>query len=261
MNEDEKRRLEAHARELEEANARLKALDNTRAQILSNVSHELRTPLVTIIGYVEMLAQGELGEMSDEGRKSLQVVLRNALRLSTLIDDLLDLSRLQADEVRPFVEALELPQLVQWALDDQRLQFAQKEVEVSSRVPPDLPLVEADRRLTRIVLGNLLKNALKFTGAGGRVWVEARVEGDRVRVSVHDTGIGIPPEERDRVFEPFFQVDGSPTRSHGGIGAGLAIVKRIVEAHGGTVTLESEVGRGTAVSFDLARAPADAPGG
>jgi signal transduction histidine kinase len=243
--------LESRVADLEQANADLKALETTRNHLLSNVSHELRTPLVTIIGYVEMIGGGELGQIPEEVAASLKVVLRNALRLSARIDDLLNLTRLQDEELQPFLEDVPLGVVIRSILAEYRLLLEEKDLEVIFQASDALPPARADRRLTTIAIENILKNAVKFSARGGRIEIRTETVDNRIRIVIRDEGAGIPPEHLSRVFEPFFQVDSSPTRAYGGIGVGLAIVRRIAEAHGGSIDLKSEVDRGTTVILEL----------
>ncbi len=254
--ENEQERTETEALttricEMEEAIAKLRTLESTRNHVLSNVSHELRTPLVTIIGYTEMISALELGDVPDEVTGALRVVLRNALRLSSRIDDLLNLSRLQEEELRPHSESLFLGALISSVLSEHHLLIEDKDIDIQTDVPKGLPPARADRRLLTIAFENLLKNAVKFSPNRGRIRIEAAAKEDVLRVTVTDEGPGIPTDHLERVFEPFFQVDSSPTRVYAGIGLGLPIVRRIAEAHGGKVLLQSDGRQGTTAVLDL----------
>ena len=215
-----------------------------KTDLLANVSHELRTPLAAIRGYVEFIQEGQLGPTTDAQRKGLEVCLRNSERLTKTINMLLDFSRMELGRVpirpAPFQIGRLLAQIVAGIEADAR----KRRVTLKTVVDRDLKPVDGDRdRLTQ-VLENLITNALKFTPDGGEVEVGARLVANarRVEVWVADTGIGIPPEERSRVFDKFYQTDASATRKFGGIGLGLAIVKSILDAHGAEIVVDGRPG-------------------
>ncbi len=243
-------------KQLESTNEKLRAMENRRNNLLSNVSHELRTPLVTIIGYVEMIHTSELGEIPQDVSSSLKVVLRNALRLSSRIDDLLNLARLQEDDLEPNLEHVRLSEVLQAVLPEHHLLLEDKNIEIDMDIPEDLPDVKADRRMTCRAVDNLIKNALKYSKQEGRIGITAEKRGDMIAFRISDRGEGIPPEHLENVFEPFFQVDSSPTRSHGGIGLGLSIVRKIAQAHGGHATVERNEQGGTTATLELPAAGA-----
>jgi two-component system phosphate regulon sensor histidine kinase PhoR len=228
----------------------LRRLERVRTEFVANVSHELRTPLTAIRGYLETLLEGGLDE-GDNARRFLEIVSRHTERLGRLLDDLTDLSNIElgkvALEVRPTVlwEALE-PVL---AIIGPRA--AVKGVALSADLPPDLPPVLADSDRLEQILINLVDNAVKFTPADGRVTVSASLRDTMVEVAVADTGVGIPSTDLPRITERFYRVDRARTRELGGTGLGLAIVKHLVQAHGGALRIESELGKGTTVRFTL----------
>lgn len=239
---------------LETANRELATLDRMKTDLLANVSHELRTPLAAIRGYVEFIQEGQLGPTTDAQRKGLEVCLRNSERLTRTINMLLDFSRMELGRVpvrpAPFQIGRLITQIVSGIESDAR----KRRIRLRTLVAPEMKAVEGDRdRLTQ-VLENLITNALKFTPDGGEVEVGARpsADGHRVEVWVADTGIGIPPEERARVFDKFYQTDGSATRKFGGIGLGLAIVKSILDAHGTEIVVDGrDGGSGSVFRFSL----------
>ncbi len=246
-------RIQQQVERLETANRELATLDRMKTDLLANVSHELRTPLAAIRGYVEFIQEGQLGPTTDAQRKGLEVCLRNSERLTKTINMLLDFSRMELGRVpirpAPFQMGRLLAQIVSGIEADAR----KRRISLKTVVDRDLKPVDGDRdRLTQ-VLENLITNALKFTPDGGEVEVGARAaaDGRRVEVWVADTGIGIPPEERSRVFDKFYQTDASATRKFGGIGLGLAIVKSILDAHGAEIVVDGRPGAGSVFRFSL----------
>lgn len=258
--------LTAQNAELTRAVDHLRQLDRLKSNFLATVSHELRTPLTSVIGFSEMLLEGLAGELSSEQREYVETILGRGEELLRLITQLLEMSQLEGGSVRLELRALPVATLVARALDAVRLDAERAELHlVSPEI--DVPSVIADADKIQRVLVNLLGNAIKFTKKGGQVFVEVvrapirrpfqeetlfgEEDPDAVRITVRDTGIGIPSEQLGRIFEAFYQVDAGPTRAHGGAGLGLSIVHNLVVAHGGEVWVESEEGRGTAVHFTL----------
>jgi len=237
------------AAELASALERQRELDRLKSEFIQNVSHELRTPLAIVRGYAELLASGDLGKLLPEQRPPVDIIARRARMLSNLIDDLTAILEVETQGAKQ--EPVDLAELVHASLADFKVAAKIAGVTLAADVAPDLPLVPGDPNHLRRVLDNLFSNALKFTPAGGSITLCARWEGPNVTLKVTDTGVGIPPGKLDRVFERFYQVDGSMTRRYGGVGLGLALVKEIVEAHGGHIVVESEVGRGSAFTVTL----------
>ncbi|MBI2942313.1 MAG: response regulator [Chloroflexi bacterium] len=238
----------ARARKMAEEARRLKA------EFAANISHELRTPLNLIIGFSEVMAaapQTYGGERLPEAyRIDVDAIYRSAYHLSGLIDDVLELSQIEVGRVGLVREELSLAEVIREAVGTVAPLFDNRGLYVRAEVPEDLPRVSADRTRVRQVVINLLTNAGRFTSSGG-ARVTARLEANDVVVSVADTGIGIAPENLPRVFEEFYQVDGSLRREVGGSGLGLTISKQFVELHGGSMWVESRVGAGTAFHFAL----------
>ncbi|HSB70908.1 MAG TPA: ATP-binding protein [Candidatus Methylomirabilis sp.] len=243
----------------------LKRLEEMRMEFVLNVSHELRTPLTAIRGYAETLLDGDL-KAPEEARKFLEVIHRHSERLARLLDDLLDLSNIELERVPLHIRPLTLPEVARQATAMVMPQVGQKSIRMESAIPLDLPPVLADRDRLVQVLVNLLDNAVKYTPSGGSVTLRAAVlpaEGDRgglgqsrVEIVVEDTGIGVPKKDLPRITERFYRVDKARSREMGGTGLGLAIVKHLVEAHAGTLAIESEPGKGTLVRVILPVAPA-----
>ncbi len=242
------------AEHLSRANARLQALDEAKNLFIQNVSHELRTPLALIRGYAEALESGMLGSLEKEQRQPVEVIARRTRMMTNLVEDITSLLEVEA-QVAPR-SPVSLSVLTQEVLEDFETLAQRKHLTLRAKVPSDLPRVMGREHNLRKVLDNLVGNALKFTPEGGAVMVQVFGENGYVKLQVSDTGIGIPPDKQAYVFERFYQVDGSIRRRYGGSGLGLALVKEIVEAHGGEVTLESELGQGS--TFTVALPTADA---
>jgi two-component system phosphate regulon sensor histidine kinase PhoR len=230
----------------------VRRLESMRRDFVANVSHELKTPLTAIRGYAETLASG--GVPPDRTRSFLDVILRHAERLGSLIDDLLQLSRIESRKLELHPTDLDVVVAARALLRDLAPRLAEKghsaEVVDAGAAP-----AWADQRALEQVLMNLLDNAIKYTDPQGRIAVSVRASPTRVWVVVSDTGIGIPRADLPRVFERFYRVDKARSRELGGTGLGLSIVKHLVQSLGGEVHIESELGRGSRVSFSLPRAP------
>lgn len=240
--------------ELRQKNEELKALDELKTNLLANVSHELRTPLVAVRGYTELIADGQSGPVTDRQQQQLLLSLRSIDRLTRLIDDLLQYSLMERGNMAFRLQLCDLGELARDAAEQARHLAEHRQLQLVTAVPPALLPVTGDpARLTQ-VMANLLDNAIKFTPAGGTVTLTAGAEAQNVYVRVSDTGIGIPADKLDKVFERFYQVQASYTRSYGGTGIGLALCREIVRAHHGTITAASESGRGTTIAVLLPRA-------
>ncbi len=237
-------------REIEDKSRQLEVASRHKSQFLANMSHELRTPLNAILGYTELIADNIYGEVPERMREVLERVDKSGRHLLGLINDVLDLSKIEAGQLMLALTDYSLADVVQSVAASVGSLAAEKKLELAITVDPDLPLGRGDsRRLTQVLL-NLVGNALKFTEAG-RVAVEARREGESFLVSVTDTGPGIAPGDQERVFEEFQQVRSSKAGTKGGTGLGLAIARRIVQMHGGRLWLDSTLGQGSTFSFTV----------
>jgi signal transduction histidine kinase/response regulator of citrate/malate metabolism len=241
----EQQRAAALARALEQQ----RRLDRLQREFIQNVSHELRTPLALIRGHAETLENGWLGDLQAEQKESISVIARRALMLTKMVNDIINVLEVEQRELMR--EPIDLDALVRACLAEFRAAAERADLVLIPEIAPGLPQVSGDPLALRRVLDNLVGNALKFTPAGGRVTVQVYCSGETARLQVADTGIGIPDEHLGRIFERFYQVDGSPTRKYGGMGLGLALVKELVEAHGGQIAVESEVGRGSTFTVTL----------
>ncbi|OYD07949.1 ATP-binding protein [Paludifilum halophilum] len=227
-------------------------LDRQRKEFVANVSHELRTPLTTIKSYLEALDEGGAMEEKELASRFLRVTRQEAERMTRLIHDLLQLSRLDAEKVRFHKQPLLLSEVLEDAADRFSVQCEQKEIDFTLSISDRLPRVYADRDQVDQVLDNLLSNAVKYTQAGGSITLSARKRSDGfITVSVADTGIGIPKKDLERIFDRFYRVDKARSRSMGGTGLGLSIAREMIRGHGGEIGIESQYGEGTTVSFTL----------
>ncbi|NJD69206.1 MAG: HAMP domain-containing protein [candidate division NC10 bacterium] len=275
---DLNRNLEDRIRErtfqLEETNRELARASRHKSEFLANMSHELRTPLNAILGFTELIIDGVYGEVPDELRESIQDIHINGRHLLRLINDVLDLSKIEAGQMRLNLGEYSVQSLIDSVISATRSLAAEKQLELTGQVESDLPVVWGDSKRMTQVLMNLVGNAIKFTPGGGCVTVTARrvASGKRevsstdrppsvqdtqhstlntfprdefVEIAVADTGIGIPAEELNNIFSEFRQVDSSITREYGGSGLGLSIAKRLVEMHEGSIWAKSQLGKGS----------------
>ena len=246
-------RVRERTRALEEANERLKELDRLKNDFVSNVSHDLRTPLTSIKGYVDNMLDGIGGALNDRQVRNLQRIRSNADRLSKLVNDILDLSRIEAGRLEIAPTQVSVAEVGRDVAEGLRQMASEKGVALGVVEGDEGVVAFADPDRVHQILMNLMGNAIKFTESGGRVEVGAESDGAFVRVWVRDTGKGIPSEELGRVFDKFHQVGGS-SEAQRGAGLGLSIVKALVELHGGRIWAESEVGRGSTFWFTLPNA-------
>ncbi len=256
VREEYTQRLAETNAELEMTNRELERANRLKSEFLASMSHELRTPLHTIIGFSELLAEELEGPLNEKQQRFVQHIHKDSLHLLELINDVLDISKIEADRLELRPEAFDFTALVAESLASVRSLAEAKShtLETASDVPT---AVEADRLRIKQVLVNLLSNAIKFTPEGGRIRLEARVQESLVVVSVHDNGIGIPPEEHESIFDKFHQVGATTKGVREGTGLGLAITKRLVEQHGGSIWVQSKPQEGSTFLFTLPLASAD----
>ena len=236
----------------------LRQADRLKDQFLGILSHELRTPINAITGFGSLLTDEIAGPLNKTQHEYLQKMLAGAETLLSLINDLLDMSRIQAGKFELFKEPMRFDMAARHVIDSLAPLAGKKALEVRDEVPEDLPDVIADRQRVVQILTNLVGNAIKFTPVGGRIVLRACIEASHLRCEVEDTGIGIAPQHMSKLFNPFTQADMSNTRQAGGTGLGLSICKALVEAHGGEIGVTSQVARGSVFWFTL---PLDRPPG
>jgi signal transduction histidine kinase len=260
------RALQQRNAELERAIAHLREVDQLKSNFLATVSHELRTPLTSIIGFSEMLAKGIAGPLNEEQTEYAVTILERGEELLRLITHVLEMSKMEMGTMRLNLEAVWLRDIVQRAFSAASIPAERAGVHLVDELDQGIPRVVVDADKIQQVLVNLVSNAIKFNRPNGNVSVRAELApmrrpteedffgeetADALRVSVSDTGIGIPEDQLGRIFDAFYQVDSSSTRQHGGAGLGLSIVRKLIEAHGGEVWVESILGAGTTFHFTL----------
>jgi len=246
--------LGAQAKEAQRTIDELKSRDALKTQFLSNISHDLRTPLAAIITHAEILREGMLGELNQKQRDSVAGIVNGGQQLIDMIDEILTYVRGESDQVSLVRTEFSITEVVDQVRVLNQALAAKKRLTIERLNGDDLPPVFADRDKLKHVLGNLIGNAIKFTPDGGRIWISFARRGrnaDELVVEVGDTGRGIAKDHYDLIFREFAQVDASPSRSHHGTGLGLAIARKLVELHGGTIWVESELGKGSRFFFTV----------
>jgi signal transduction histidine kinase len=252
-------RLKDFADQLERTNMELRKIDSMKSEFVAVASHELRTPLAAIKNAVQLLLSGETGEANENQKKFLSMAERNINRLTNILNDLLDLSRIESGKIELKFENIQLEGVIELAASSLRPHADVKSIQIDVQIPESLPAIYGDQEKIEQILTNLIGNAIKFTPGGGKILISAHLPphgpkdgyGEAVAISVKDTGIGIPAEHLDAIFEKFHQVEGSLHRSVSGTGLGLAITKGLVEAQQGKIVVESEMGKGSTFTFTL----------
>lgn len=240
---------EARASELKIAYDELKESDRLKDELVQNVSHELRTPLTFVKGYVDLLMDGEMGLMNEEQQSALTIISDKTNDITRIIDDIITLQKINSGNLK--LERTSMSAFLETAVSAHQMIAAQKGLNIDFVLPSIEGMVIIDRGRINQVLDNLIGNAMKFSPDGGTIKIAMEESEGMVTVSVKDQGIGISPEKHKRIFERFYQIDGSASRRFGGTGIGLAIVKRIVDAHNGKIWVESEIQKGSAFTFQL----------
>ena len=233
---------------------KIKELDRLKTEFLSNVSHELRTPLMSIQGAVELLLDisGKKSNKTDNSNL-LEIIQRNSERMSDLIKDLLDFSKIEKGSFEIIKKKISIGNVIKEVVKEMTPIVEKKGLSFKHRIQREIPEILADPDRIKQVLINLIDNAIKFTPSGGEITVGTKVHDKFIEIFVQDTGIGIAPNQHEKIFEKFYQVDGSTTRQYSGVGLGLAIAKSIVELHGGDIWVESQLGKGSKFIFTLPR--------
>lgn len=227
---------------------RLKKLERIREDFIANVTHEIRTPLTAIIGYLETLQGGAIEKVRD-ARRFIDIMLKQAQRLNRLVEDLTTISRIELGEMNLQITSVALPDVLNGVVPLLEAPAAAKKIRIENRVSGQLPQVKADRDRISQIMVNVLDNAVKFTPEAGQVIIAAEEKAGEIVVTIADTGTGIPREEIQRLGERFYRVDKTRSREMGGTGLGLSIVKHLMQAHGGKMEIQSQLGRGTKVSL------------
>ncbi len=244
--------LEERARQLSAAYDEVQALDRMKDEFVQTVSHELRTPLTYIKGYGDLLLEGVLGDLNQEQIDSLRIVAQRTDNVIHLVNDIISLTR--AETMTLSIEPVDLAQIAEASVMSAKAITDQARIHMEMDFAANLPLAQGDPQRLSQVFDNLIGNAIKFSPDGGRVEVVLRAADRAVRAEISDHGIGIPADKLERIWERFYQVDGTTTRRFSGTGLGLAITKRLVEAHGGQIGVHSVKGKGSTFWFTVPRA-------
>jgi signal transduction histidine kinase/CheY-like chemotaxis protein len=248
--------LQAHLGELETANAQIAEVSRLKSEFLANMSHELRTPLNAILGFSELLRDDLAGKITEKQRKDcLDNIYNSGRHLLSLINDVLDLTKIEAGRMDLVYEEFGVESAVREVLNVLRSLAIKKDIEVASSVEPSDALLIADKNKFKQVLYNLLSNAIKFTPPAGKVGLRAKASEETLTLTVQDSGIGIPSELQHKIFGAFYQVQSASNREYPGTGLGLALTRKLVELHGGTIDFQSAAGQGTTFTVQLPLKP------
>jgi len=241
--------IDLATKELRRKNRELRKMDELKSEFVSNVSHELRTPLTSIAGYTKLMALEKLGPINSKQRQSLGIIMEESDRLTRMINNVLDLSRLESGKIKFKLTLVNIKQIAAETIDAMQNLAGEKNLKLTLK--GRIPKINASRDLIKQVFINLINNAIKFTPVNGEISIIMSKRKNKVEVQVIDTGPGIGEEMLPRLFDKFFQVDSSMTREYGGTGLGLVIVKHIIDAHKGTIWVESELSKGSRFIFTL----------
>lgn len=233
---------------LQQAYDELKTLDYMKSEFTNRAAHELRTPLAIIMGYASILEE----DVEDKTQKGyLKIILRNSLRLRSLVEDLLNMRYIAAGQLPLTLGKVDLNQIIDQIVQDMTILAQEKNITLNSKIVTPLPVVYSDKQKLELIIMNLVTNAIKFTPSAGQIWINGWVNNGNIEVEVADNGIGIPEKEHDRIFDSFYQIEDSLNRKYEGIGLGLAISKGMIERCGGKIWVESEVGQGSKFIFSV----------
>lgn len=243
------RRVAERTADLEKAVTQLRELDRLKSEFISNVSHELRTPLLHVKGYVDLLAEGAMGTLTAKQAEGLNVAKEAIEQLERVVEDIVDFSSIHEQFLT--LEPVYIADVCRNVVHSAAAMAARRRMNVTLVVPPEAPRVQADRVALTRILRHLLDNALKFGPANQEVQILVEKQANSVRVAVQDQGPGLSAPDLHRIFDMFYQIDGSATRRAGGLGVGLALVRKLVAAHNSEIKVVSEVGKGSTFYFDL----------
>lgn len=251
LNDELEKRVAQRTKEAHMVNLDLQKALRIKSDFLRNMTHELKTPLTAILGYISILQEKQLGDINEKQFKILGSIQRNGQDLLHQINQLLDLSKSEANKLTMEEKWFDLDKTISEATVSVEYIASKKGINISVHTDPNIPSIYADPERTKQILVNLLSNAVKFTDDDGKITIDAKDEGEFVSISIKDTGIGISRENFKAVFEPFKQIDPEKSKKYGGTGIGLSIVKSLVEASGGKISLESEPGKGSTFKFTI----------
>lgn len=244
-------RVEERTAELQRAMIKLAEINQLKANLVANISHELRTPLTHLKGYLELLLAGDMGPLTEQQMAALGIMDRSSERLSRLIEDLILFSVSERDKMQLRIAPFNLRALCISAINKSHARAAERNIQIELDCAYDLPPVSGDEEKISWVVLQFLDNALKFTPSGGLITIRVTRDKNLALLAVLDTGIGIPENQTEEIFESFYQLDGSTTRKAGGTGLGLALAKKIIESHESKIKVTSEKGKGSCFSFAL----------
>jgi len=248
-------KLQKSQKRIEHQNIKLKQLDRIKSNFLNTTSHELRTPMSAIKGYIQIILSRRLGQITEEQERGLEVALRNANRLDQLIQDILDVSRLESGTMKFIPEKTNICKMVEEATETLLSCAETKQVHITTEIEPEIPDLIVDEERIKQVIVNLLNNAIKFSPKDSQITVRAKKDKEEIVFEVQDCGRGIPKNEQKKIFEIFYQVESGLDRKFGGVGLGLAISRGIVLSHGGQIWVESELGQGSTFRFTIPLKP------
>lgn len=243
--------LKKSQKKIKQQNVKLKKLDQIKSNFLNVTSHELRTPMSAIKGYIQMIMKQTLGETTEEQRNALSIVLRNIDRLDHLIQDILDISRLESGTLKLIPEKTDVKTMVEQTVETMQSSADLKHITVNTEMEDKMPDITVDQERIQQVIINIVNNAIKFSPEGSIINIRSKKDKDLVLVEIQDFGRGIPKDKQKKIFKTFFQVDSGMDRKFGGAGLGLAISRGIILAHGGEIWVESTVGKGSTFYFTI----------
>lgn len=246
-----KRQVEKSTAKLREANLELQRLNEIKSDFVSTVSHELRTPLTSIQGYISLIIDGDAGAINNQQKEFLEIVKEESQRLTRLITDLLDISKIEAGKMKVLLKDLNIVNFIKNYKKEIEDMASSKKIKIYIKIPNKLPIVQVDADKIKQIFNNLISNAIKFSNKNTTLRINITENQNNIQLDVVDEGIGIARKDLETIFEKFRQVDSKMTRKTGGTGLGLAITKHLVEAHGGEIWAKSEVGKGSIFSFTL----------
>jgi signal transduction histidine kinase len=260
--EEAKNNLEKHVKkrtaELEKSkwriefqNIKLKKLNRIKTEFLNTTSHELRTPMTSIKGFIQMLLKQKLGNLTQEQEDAINIVLRNTNRLDSLIEEILDISRLESGSMKFVPEKTDITKMLKESIQTMQAQADIKHIKINTELKEDIPTLIIDQERIKQVLMNIIDNAIKFSPPASTVTVRIKKDKDDVLFEVQDFGRGIPKNKQKKIFERFYQVDSGIDRKFGGVGLGLTISQSIIKAHGGDIWVDSTRNKGSTFKFNL----------
>jgi signal transduction histidine kinase len=246
------KRVQERTAELQMALNKLTEANQLKSNFVANISHELRTPLTHLKGYLELLSSNSFGQLNAEQASAIEIMIKSADRLENLIEDLIRFSLAERGQFTLHIDTFDMIKVIELALKNSSPKATEKNITLICNIPNQNLWIKADKEKITWVILHLLENGIKFTPQNGKVILDTIIDNNMVTVRISDTGIGIPEDKLDIIFEPFRQLDGSATRKYGGTGLGLSLVKQIIEAHGSIIIVKSSPGKGASFEFSLA---------